>query len=155
MFHQRQFLQQCLLVCLKYANLRKQYLTNYYCRWPSVEKFENLMSSKSQKNSINSSKYIYFGSKFRSKFAEVWFVINYNWLSIKYCYTTSMFLISSVNIRSYNVTLILLYSSQTKQKKEHSMLLGSTTYVLCGRFLRDSQFHDLNYFFSVHVFVFP
>ena len=38
-----------LLVCPKYANLRKQYLTNY-CRWPSVEKFKNLMSSKTQNN---------------------------------------------------------------------------------------------------------
>ena len=55
MFHQRQFVQQCLLVCPKYANLRKQYLTNYYCWWPSVEKFENLMSSKSQKNSMSDS----------------------------------------------------------------------------------------------------
>ena len=60
-----------LLVCPKYANLRKQYLTNYYCRWPSVEKFKNLMSSKSQHNLINLSKYVYFASELRSKVAEV------------------------------------------------------------------------------------
>ena len=60
-----------LLVCPKYANLRKEYLTNYYCRWPSLEKFKNLMSSKSQNNLINLSKYIYFASELRSKLAEV------------------------------------------------------------------------------------
>ena len=47
-----------LLVCPKYANLIKEHLTNYYCRWPTVEKFKNLMSSKSRNTLINSSKYI-------------------------------------------------------------------------------------------------
>ena len=60
-----------LLVCPKYANLRKEYLTNYYCRLPSFEKIKSLMSSKSQNNLINLSKYIYFASELRSKLAEV------------------------------------------------------------------------------------
>ena len=51
-----------LLVCPKYANLRKEHLTNYYCRWPTVEKFKNLMSSKSRNALINSSK-IYIDPK--------------------------------------------------------------------------------------------
>ena len=49
------------------ANLRKEHLTNYYCRWPTVEKFKNLMSSKSRNTLINLSKYIYFAFELRSE----------------------------------------------------------------------------------------
>ena len=56
-----------LLVCPKYANLRKEHLTNYYCRWPTVEKVKNLMSSKSRNTLINLSKYIYFAFELRSE----------------------------------------------------------------------------------------
>ena len=48
-----------LLVCPLYAELRRQYLPQYYCRWPSITKFKNLMQSKSERVIKRLSKYIF------------------------------------------------------------------------------------------------
>ena len=49
-----------LLVCPKHRELRNKYLNNYYCRWQTLTKFENLMISKSPKILVNLSKFVYF-----------------------------------------------------------------------------------------------
>jgi hypothetical protein len=49
-----------LLICPNYYNLRKQYLKPYFCRWPTIKKFELLMTSRNPKEIINLSKYLYF-----------------------------------------------------------------------------------------------
>ena len=38
-----------LLVCPKYRDLRCKYFKRYYCHWPTLYKFENIMLSKSNK----------------------------------------------------------------------------------------------------------
>lgn len=50
-----------LLVCPKYIELRRKYFKAYYCSWPSMYKFDSLMSSRG-KNLIALSKFIYFAS---------------------------------------------------------------------------------------------
>ena len=56
-----------LLVCPLYRELRKKYLKSYYCRWPTLNKFDQLMSSKSKNELFNLSKYIYFATKLRDE----------------------------------------------------------------------------------------
>ena len=55
-----------LLVCPHVTELRRKYLSPYYCRWPSLLKFDNLMSSNSKKTMLNLAKYIYFADKLRN-----------------------------------------------------------------------------------------
>ena len=55
-----------LLVCPLYAELRRQYLPQYYCRWPSITKFKNLMQSKSERVIKRLSKYIFFAQNKRN-----------------------------------------------------------------------------------------
>jgi hypothetical protein len=55
-----------LLVCPKYRDLRRKYFKAFYCRWPSIYKFDNLMSSRG-KHLIALSKYIYFASALRQE----------------------------------------------------------------------------------------
>ena len=38
-----------LLVCPLYRDIRKQYLTSYYCSWPTINKFETLLSKQNKK----------------------------------------------------------------------------------------------------------
>lgn len=54
-----------LLVCPNYRNLRIKYLAPYFCLWPTIKKFEIIMSSKSKKTILNLSKYIYFADQIR------------------------------------------------------------------------------------------
>ena len=54
-----------LLVCPKYRNLRINYLKPYFCHWPSLNKFDSLMSSTSVDTINNLSKYIYSAMKMR------------------------------------------------------------------------------------------
>ena len=54
-----------LLVCPKYRELRQKYFKQYYCSWPSLHKFESLMSSTSNKVLCNLGKFIYFANKTR------------------------------------------------------------------------------------------
>ena len=55
-----------LLVCPLYAELRRQYLPQYYCRWPFITKFKNLMQSKSERVIKRLSKYIFFAQNKRN-----------------------------------------------------------------------------------------
>ena len=55
-----------LLVCTHYRDLRLKYLGQYYCRWPSIQKFENLLSNLSKKTVNKLAKYIYFAMKKRT-----------------------------------------------------------------------------------------
>ena len=55
-----------LLVCPLYAELRRQYLPQYYSRWPSITKFKNLMQSKSERVIKRLSKYIFFAQNIRN-----------------------------------------------------------------------------------------
>jgi hypothetical protein len=48
-----------LLVCPKYSNLRKKYFKHYFCRWPTVQKFETVMNTKSKKQQNNLAKFLY------------------------------------------------------------------------------------------------
>lgn len=53
-----------LLVCPNYRALRTKYFKPYFCHWPTINKFETLLS-KSAKIIINLSKFIYFATKQR------------------------------------------------------------------------------------------
>ena len=52
-----------LLVCPKYRHLRCKYFKRYFCHWPTLYKFENLMSSASNIVIVNIAKFIYFALK--------------------------------------------------------------------------------------------
>ena len=54
-----------LLICPVYYDLRKQYLKPYYCKWPTINKFNQLLECKNRKTVLNLSKYIYYASKRR------------------------------------------------------------------------------------------
>jgi hypothetical protein len=51
-----------LLVCPHYSKLRSKYLKPYYNHWPTINKFEQLMSTSTPKNLLNLAKYIYFAN---------------------------------------------------------------------------------------------
>lgn len=51
-----------LLVCTHYRELRQQYMKPYYGHWPTLNKFDELMSKRSKKNVLNIAKFIYFAS---------------------------------------------------------------------------------------------
>ena len=55
-----------ILVCQKFRELRKIYLKPYYCHWPTLHKFENLMSTNSIQQTNNLAKFIYHAFKLRS-----------------------------------------------------------------------------------------
>ena len=54
-----------LLVCPNYRQLRTKYFKPYFWHWPSLYKFENLMSTCSKKSICNLAKFIYFATKHR------------------------------------------------------------------------------------------
>ena len=54
-----------LLVCPLYKEIRQQYLKPYFRHWPTLNKFEIIMSAKSTKELNNLSKYVYFALKLR------------------------------------------------------------------------------------------
>ena len=55
-----------LLVCPHYRDLRCKYFKAYFCRWPTLKKFEILMSSTSKPSQLNIAKYIYFAMNRRN-----------------------------------------------------------------------------------------
>lgn len=55
-----------LLVCPKYRELRSKYFKPYYCHWPTLQKFETILSATSKKVIQNLSKFIYFATKIRT-----------------------------------------------------------------------------------------
>lgn len=48
-----------LLVCPLYAELRRNFFKPYFCHWPNMNKFDNLMMSKSKQAILNVAKFIY------------------------------------------------------------------------------------------------
>ena len=48
-----------LLVCLFYRNIRSKFLPKYYCKWPSIHKFNTLLTSSNNCMNIKLAKYIY------------------------------------------------------------------------------------------------
>lgn len=49
-----------LLVCPKYYNLRRKFLKPYFCRWPTLQKYETLLSSTNVKSLNNLASYLYY-----------------------------------------------------------------------------------------------
>ena len=58
---------QFLLTCPAFRGLRIKYLRPYYCRWPTLNKFDRLMTSTSKTKILNLSKYIFFASKLKQE----------------------------------------------------------------------------------------
>ena len=54
-----------VLVCPSYRDLRQRYMKPYFWSWPTLTKFQQLMSSRSTKLLINLSKYIFFANQRR------------------------------------------------------------------------------------------
>ena len=55
-----------MLVCPLYQELRRQYLKPYFCSWPTLNKFDRIMSTENKKEILNLAKYVYFATKLRS-----------------------------------------------------------------------------------------
>ena len=51
-----------LLVCPCYRNLRNTYLPKYYCHWPTIQKFKNLMNSDQCNVLCKLARYIYMAN---------------------------------------------------------------------------------------------
>ena len=56
-----------LLTCTTYTNLRRKYFKPYYCRWPTLNMFDRLMTNTGKTEILNLSKYIFFASKLRNE----------------------------------------------------------------------------------------
>ena len=56
-----------LLVCPKYYELRRKFLKPYYCRWPNLNKFDQLLSTVNKTEILNLAKFIYFATKLRNE----------------------------------------------------------------------------------------
>ena len=54
-----------LLVCPLYRELRQKYMKSYYCRWPTLNKFDSLMSADNKRTILSLAKYIYYASELR------------------------------------------------------------------------------------------
>jgi hypothetical protein len=54
-----------LLVCPKYRTIRSKFFKSYYCHWPSLNKFENIMCSSSKNTLYNLAKFIFSANKIR------------------------------------------------------------------------------------------
>ena len=56
-----------LLICPLYRDLRRKYLKSYYCQWPTLNKFDDLMCKTNKNTILNVAKYIYFASQLRTQ----------------------------------------------------------------------------------------
>jgi hypothetical protein len=54
-----------LFTCSQYADLRKKYLRRYYYKWPTLQKFSNLLLSESKIIVRDISKYLYYANLIR------------------------------------------------------------------------------------------
>ena len=54
-----------LLLCPAYRELRRKYFKPYFCHWPTINKFEALMSATTKKAISKLAHFIYFASKLR------------------------------------------------------------------------------------------
>lgn len=57
-----------LLTCPFYRDLRLKYLKPYFCRWPTLSKFDTLLETKNKTIVLNLSKYIYYSMNRRKSF---------------------------------------------------------------------------------------
>ncbi len=48
-----------LLVCPFYRDLRAKYFKPFFCRWPTINKFKDIMTSTNNKTLLNLSKFIF------------------------------------------------------------------------------------------------
>ena len=71
-----------LLVCPLYRELRHKYMKSYYCRWPTLNKFDSFMSSDNKRTILSLAKYIYYASELRRN-SQV------SWLSLMFTNSTS------------------------------------------------------------------
>ena len=55
-----------LFICPFYKDLRQQCLPRYYCHWPNLHKFDNLMCKQSKASIIKLSRYLYLANMHRS-----------------------------------------------------------------------------------------
>jgi hypothetical protein len=55
-----------LLICPKFSELRAKYIKRYYYTWPTIQKFQNLMTNKSKTVTSKLSKFIYYANLKRS-----------------------------------------------------------------------------------------
>ena len=62
-----------VLVCPLYRDIRTQYLTSFYCSWPTLNKFKTLLSKQNKKVTTNLSKYIYHAMNLRNLFEHCYF----------------------------------------------------------------------------------
>ena len=56
-----------LLACPQYLDIRKKYLRRYYWSWPTLNKFDTVMTSTNKNEILNLSKYIYYATKLRNE----------------------------------------------------------------------------------------
>ena len=54
-----------LLVCPFYRELRQKYFRPYYCHWPTINKFDDIMSKTNRKVILNVAKFLYNASNLR------------------------------------------------------------------------------------------
>ena len=54
-----------LLVCPLYRDLRKKYFQIYYCHWPTMNKFDDLMAKTSKHAILNLSKFVFYAMRLR------------------------------------------------------------------------------------------
>ena len=87
-----------LLVCPIYQNLRRKYFSPHFCRWPTLFKFDQLMSKQSKRSLINLSKFIYFAFLLRNRLLQT--------QSFAYTYITY---ISFVFTTSRKMLILLCY----------------------------------------------
>ena len=56
-----------LLACPQYLDIRIKYLRRCYWSWPTLNKFDTLMTSTNKNEILNLSKYIYYATKLRNE----------------------------------------------------------------------------------------
>ena len=56
-----------ILICPFYRNLRNDIFPRYYCHWPTIHKFEYLLSCKSKSLTVKLAKYVYKATKLRNQ----------------------------------------------------------------------------------------
>ena len=56
-----------LLICSLYKDLHRKFLKVYYCSWPTINKFDILLTTTNTTEIINLAKYLYFAVKLKHK----------------------------------------------------------------------------------------
>ena len=62
----------CLLACPQYLDQRRKYMKRCYWSYPTLNKFDALMTSINKHEFLNLSKYIYFATKLRNDLDSQW-----------------------------------------------------------------------------------